>query len=103
VELDEDVSSAARLLDQLEMNTKVAATASAVRLGLRRADKVTLRRPLESNVVHFGPFSFVHPFANSPIQSAQAPVVAGQSEKIRVFLLVLFMGFPFPLMSTWYF
>ena len=94
MELDEDVSSAARLVDQPEMNTKVAATASAVRLGLRRADKVTLRRPLESNVVDFGAVSLIDPFANGPIQPAQALVIAGQSEKIRVFLLV-FMDFHF--------
>jgi hypothetical protein len=94
VELDEDVSSAARLVDQPEMNTKVAATASAVRLGLRRADRVTLRRPLESNEVDFGAVSLIDPFANGPIQPARALVVVGQSEKTRVFLLV-FMDFHF--------
>jgi hypothetical protein len=95
MELDEDVSSAAGLVDQPEMNTKVAATASAVRLGLMRADRVTPRRPLESNVVDFGAISLIDPFANGQIQPARALAVVGQSEKIRVFLLVLFMDFHF--------
>jgi hypothetical protein len=65
VELVEFVSSTARLIDQPEVNTKVAATASAVRLDLSRAGIVTPQRPLKTNVADFGPVSFIDPFANA--------------------------------------
>jgi hypothetical protein len=47
--------------------------------GLGRDDEVTLRRPLESNVVDFRSASLIDPFANSPFQPTQALIVAGRS------------------------
>jgi hypothetical protein len=44
-------------------------------------------------VADFGPVSFIDPFANALFKPVQAFVVSDQGEKIRAFLLVLFMDF----------